>query len=135
LYIDTECSRIGGSAERNCQPKDSALTTSVSGTDPGAGAAGGVGTRATGFAFVLKLSPPKEPAIFPRRPGQGWQERSGACVIVLAFCAASKREWPQNLRIYRYEKARCRQTRALTRGRLSYSTEHIGLRCVQPDTS
>src|SRR5690349_21660939 len=52
---------MGGSAERNCQPSDSAVTGSVSGTAAAAaGAAGVVGGRATCFAFgLLKLSPPR----------------------------------------------------------------------------
>jgi hypothetical protein len=88
---------MGGSAERNCQPSDSAVTGSVSGA---AGAAGVVGGRATCFAFgLLKLSPPRtgqREGLSPRV--KAWQDADSPGVTALAFCAATKCYLPQNSR-------------------------------------
>jgi hypothetical protein len=47
------------------------------------------------------------PAIrVPPPARQGWQERSGAAVIALAFCAALAQESPQKIRINRYVRTR-----------------------------
>jgi hypothetical protein len=102
LYNETECSRIGGKAERNAQPSDSAVTGSFA-SGPEAGA--GVVTRATGFAIgELKVVPATNsaetnyPSFRTARlagPRRAMRDRArvllhGGCVLIAKTCVSTK---------------------------------------------